>query len=129
MSAPGFSALRDLIVQRYDDTQAPPHAPARLGRSGGRGAAIPGCVLNSRSPTGQTQAVKTPLAYVMRMASNAAVDRIRSEHRHLSGTELDLLVDELVDQNPGPARQAMGRAELEALSSVIDAMPRGGARS
>ena len=73
--------------------------------------------------------MKTPLAYVMRMASNAAVDRIRSEHRHLSGTELDLLVDELVDQNPGPARQAMGRAELEALSSVIDAMPRGGARS
>ena len=68
--------------------------------------------------------MKTPLAYVMRMASNAAVDRIRSEHRHLSGTELDLLVDELVDQNPGPARQAMGRAELEALSSVIDAMPR-----
>ena len=67
--------------------------------------------------------MKTPLAYVMRMASNAAVDRIRSEHRHLSGTELDLLVDELVDQNPGPARQAMGRAELEALSSVIDAMP------
>ena len=53
MSAPGFSALRDLIVQRYDDTQAPPHAPARLGRSGGRGAAIPGCVLNSRSPTGR----------------------------------------------------------------------------
>lgn len=130
MSAPGFSALRDLIVQRYDDLKR--RLTHRLGSADLAGEALHDTWLRleQSQPDGtQTQAVKTPLAYVMRMASNAAVDRIRSEHRHLSGTELDLLVDELVDQNPGPARHAMGRAELEALSSVIDAMPRGGARS
>lgn len=124
MSAPGFSALRDLIVQRYDDLKR--RLTHRLGSADLAGEALHDTWLRleQSQPDGtQAQAVKTPLAYVMRMASNAAVDRIRSEHRHLSGTELDLLVDELVDQSPGPARQAMGRAELEALSGVIDAMP------
>ena len=53
MSAPGFSALRDLIVQRYDDLKR--RLTHRLGSADLAGEALhdTGCVLNSRSPTGR----------------------------------------------------------------------------
>ena len=53
MSAPGFSALRDLIVQRYDDSSAASRTGSARPIWRARRCTIPGCVLNSRSPTGR----------------------------------------------------------------------------
>lgn len=61
-------------------------------------------------------------AYLLRMASNSAVDYWRRESRFLSESEIDGLLD-LNDPALGPADSAEGRSELEALYRILERMP------
>jgi RNA polymerase sigma factor (sigma-70 family) len=116
-----LTALRDVIVHRYDELKR--RLTWQLGSADLAGEALHDTWLRLENSDSHASPVKSPVAYLLRMASNAAVDRMRSERRHLSGEELDSLVGELVDPAPGPAQIAMARADLEKLAGIIDTLP------
>lgn len=66
--------------------------------------------------------VANPDAYLMRMATNAAIDRHRREARHLHEDEIDALL-EVPDELADPERIVAGRREVEALEDVMRGMP------
>lgn len=121
MSESVFGALRDVIVQRYDELKR--RLTWQLGSADLAGEALHDTWLRLESTENDASLVKSPVAYLLRMANNAAVDRMRSERRHLSSEELDSLVVELTDPAPGPAETALARADLEKLAGIIDTLP------
>lgn len=66
--------------------------------------------------------VAKPAAFIMRVATNIAIDRRRSEDRRLSATEIDALID-LPDAAPSPADEAEGRSELAAFTRALADLP------
>ena len=72
-----------------------------------------------------------PRSYILSVAMNAARDRMHDDdHRYLTGTEIDSLLD--VPQAPDPARVAEGRSEPRQLggrtAGAAKAPPRNSAR-
>lgn len=66
--------------------------------------------------------VANPDAYLMRIATNVAIDQHRREQRHLHEEEVDELFekpDELAD----PERILAARRQLEALEDVLRSLP------
>jgi RNA polymerase sigma factor (sigma-70 family) len=68
--------------------------------------------------------IENPGSYVFRMTVNAAMDMHRRQKHSLSGTEVDALLDELVDPAPGPARTVEARLDLALFQTLIDRMPK-----
>jgi RNA polymerase sigma-70 factor (ECF subfamily) len=68
-------------------------------------------------------AVRHPAAYVMRVALNIATDRRRAEARWARRSEPSSALD-LPDAAPGPAREAEGRIDLEAIRRAIETLPK-----
>lgn len=66
--------------------------------------------------------VRSPRAYLLRMAVNLATDRRRSESRLLSTEEVRSLLD-LDDGQPGPEKIVESRAELAVLERVLQELP------
>jgi RNA polymerase sigma factor (sigma-70 family) len=66
----------------------------------------------------ETAPVSNPDAYLMRMATNVAIDQHRRERRHLHEAEIDELF-ELPDELADPERIIAGRNQLEALEAVL----------
>jgi len=112
-------ALRDFLVQRYDDLKR--RLTWQLGSADLAGDALQDAWLRleSRDDSGE---VKNPAAYLLRMAVNIAIDYQRSRSRLLSETEVEVLLEQ-PDPMPGPAETAEARSELNALLEVIRTMP------
>lgn len=66
--------------------------------------------------------VRSPRAFLMRMAANIAVDIQRRQGRALALDEVDALM-ELSDPAPGPEQIVEDRSELEALSRIMARLP------
>ncbi len=66
--------------------------------------------------------VKSPEAYVYRVACNVAMDRVRVNHpsRYTQDAELE----QLVDPAPGPDRLAELRSDLAAVERAMQRLPR-----
>jgi RNA polymerase sigma factor (sigma-70 family) len=69
-----------------------------------------------------TGPVRSPSAYLLRMAVHIAVDIQRRQGRSLSLDDVDALM-ELSDPAPGPAQTAEDRSELEALRKIMERLP------
>lgn len=69
------------------------------------------------------RSMEQPGAYLMRVATNIAVDIQRRQRRFLSGDDVDELLNEMADPAPGPAQAAEARSELDALTEIMDRMP------
>lgn len=67
--------------------------------------------------------MEQPGAYLMRVATNIAVDIQRRQRRILSGDDVDELLNEMADPAPGPAQTAEARSDLDALMKIMDHMP------
>lgn len=67
--------------------------------------------------------MEQPGAYLMRVATNIAVDIQRRQRRSLSGDDIDALLEEMADPAPGPERVTEVRSDLEALTAIMDRMP------
>lgn len=67
-------------------------------------------------------AVKSPRAYLLRIALRLAAERRRSEQRG-APTDAELLFD-VVDDAPDPARIVEARSEIERLKIALTDMPR-----
>jgi RNA polymerase sigma factor (sigma-70 family) len=111
-------ALRDFLVQRYDDLKL------RLTRHFGS-AEMAGDALHDvwlRLESRDVSGVQDIGAYLMRMAINIAIDRQRSNGLLLNAEELDALV-ELPDPTPGPAQLTEARSELAVLVAAMEKLP------
>ena len=104
MSQSSFVALRDFMTRRYDDLKR--RLTLQLGNVDLAGDALQDTWLRLESAPEQTGPVHYPLSYLMRMATNAALDRLRADGRFLAGEEIELMLETLADPSPGPAQVA-----------------------
>ena len=69
------------------------------------------------------QPERNPMAYLFRMAINAAADQRVAQSRILTGLEIDALMDEVIDEQD-PATVALGQADIAALAEALQELPR-----
>lgn len=121
MSESTLKGLRDFLTQRYDDLKR--RLTLQLGNADMAGEALQETWVRLESSKDSAETVQYPLSYLMRMATNAALDRIRAERRFLNNEEVDQVFDALSDPTPGPAQTAEARSEMQKLAAVIEEMP------
>ena len=93
--------LRDLLTQRYEDLKR--KLTWRLGSSELASDALHDTWVHLDDRADRQSEVKSPGAYLMRIAMNMAFDRVQRERRYMSDDEIDALMTEFVDPAPGPA--------------------------
>ena len=115
----GNAALRGVLLDGYDDFVR--KLTVRTRCSERARDALQDAFL--RIETGPDIAeVAKPAAYVMRIATNIAIDRRRSERRRLSADEVDALLD-IPDDAPTPADEVASRSDLAAFSRALAELP------
>lgn len=115
------SGLRDLLAQRYDDLKR--RLTWRLGSAELASDALHDTWVHLEDRNDANGPVASPAAYLMRMATNLALDRLQRDRRFMSAEELDTLMLDIADPAPGPAQTVAARSEVQALVDVIDKMP------
>lgn len=121
MTTPGLSALRQQLTQRYEDLKR--RLTWRLGSSDLASEALHDTWVHLEQRNEQSGPVSNPAAYLMRMATNLALDRIQRDGRYMNGEEVNALLDELADPAAEPSRVVAARSDVEALAEVIESMP------
>lgn len=114
-------SLRELLADRYEDLKR--RLTWRLGSAELASDALHDTWVHLEDRNDANGPVASPAAYLMRMATNLALDRMQRDRRFMSAEELDTLMLEIADPAPGPAQTAAARDEMEALASLIDKMP------
>lgn len=122
MSDSSLSALRELLTQRYDDFKR--RLTWRLGSIELASDALHDTWVHLENRNAENGPVKNPAAYLMRIATNLAFDRLQRDKRYMSADELETLMTEIADPAPGPAQVIGARDEIEILAKIIDGMPR-----
>jgi len=119
MNESSLDALRDILVARYDDLRK--RLTRRLGSAELAGEALQDTWLRLDQASALTP-VRSPVAYLFRMAFNIAIDRRRAHNRRLISTEIEELLD-VADEAPDPARILEARREITALSQIMAELP------
>jgi RNA polymerase sigma-70 factor (ECF subfamily) len=120
MTEPGLVALRQLLIDSYDDLKA------RLTRRLGSTELAHDALQDTWLRLARLEAIGTvhnPGHYLLRTVLNVVQDRKRSEKRHLSAVEIDALLNSLTDEKPGPAEVTEARSELKALAAILAELP------
>lgn len=115
------ASLREQLTHRYDDLKR--RLTWRLGSAELASDALHDTWVHLEDRSEDNGPVKSPAAYLMRMATNLALDRLQRDRRYMSADELDTLMGEIADPAPGPARTVAARDEVEMLARLIDTMP------
>jgi RNA polymerase sigma factor (sigma-70 family) len=119
MSETTLGALRQLLVDRYDEIKA--KLAQRIGSTDLAGDALQDTWV--RLTLAETLGpVRSPENYLFRTVFNVARERRRSERRLLSAVEIQKLLF-LVDESPDPERVAEARSEMEALEKIVAELP------
>jgi len=113
------SLLVDVLVTRYDDFKR--RLTARLGSAELASEALQDTFLRLRSAT-ILERVQSPRAYLLRTALNIAINRIQSEKRRMTASEVDAMV-EIPDDMPDPTRVVEARSDIEALKHALAELP------
>lgn len=121
MSENGFLLLREAMERSYGELKR--RLTLQLGSADLADDALHETWLRLSRGKGSGAPVQFPLSYLLRMATNAAVDRLRAESRFLSGAEVDTLFENLAEPTPGPEVAVEERDELRILASLLHAMP------
>lgn len=119
MSEASWSGLRMLLVDRYDDFK---HRLARrLGSVDLAAETLQETWLRLGRP-GDPGILKSPDAYLFRIALNVAADRRDADRRRLTLSEIEALRHQ-DDDELDPARIAESRAEIVALTKALNELP------
>jgi RNA polymerase sigma factor (sigma-70 family) len=115
MAETTLTELRQLFVARYEELRS--KLSQKLGSIELASDALQETWLrlSSGKPSGE---VHSPGNYLFRAALNAALDKRRSEKRHLNSVEIDRLI-ELPDETPDPVRIVEGRAAIRRLEEIL----------
>ncbi|MDC8759661.1 RNA polymerase sigma factor [Janthinobacterium fluminis] len=113
-------ALLDYLTRRYGELKL---RLARVLRNADlAGDALQDTWLRLHSQPEEGLVVRSPRAYLIRMAANAAVDIRRRHGQSLAHEEISELLD-LADPAPGPAQVAGARSDLGQLVRLLERLP------
>jgi RNA polymerase sigma factor (sigma-70 family) len=118
MSDAGVSTLRQFLVERYDDLRS--RLTRRLGSEDAANDVLHDIYLRLHRADA-TLSVRSPTAYLVRMALNLITDQRRSDSRRGSRVDIDTVLN-LVDETPGPDRIIEGQAGFLALRRALAAL-------
>ena len=121
MSDSSFKNMRELMTRSYGELKR--RLTLQLGNADLAGDALQDTWVRLETHQDAPEQVQHPLSYLMRMATNSALDKLRSDKRFLSGEEVELLFDNLCDPAPGPARTIEARSESARLLDIMQEMP------
>lgn len=114
-----ISVLRDLLHAEYVDLDR--RLTRRLGSPDLAAEALNETYLRLEGMS-QIGPVRSPRAYLFRIALNIASDRRRAEKRHLTADQVDRLLD-VPDDRPDAARVVEDRSEISLLRRAIAELP------
>jgi RNA polymerase sigma factor (sigma-70 family) len=120
MSSAGLGRLRKLLTDRYDQLKT--QVARRLGSSSDMAGDALHDAYVRLAGRDDFDEVQHPQTYLVNTAVNGAIDRIRSDARRASDTEIDELF-ELPCDDPGPDRLIDGQARMARMLQVLDALP------
>jgi RNA polymerase sigma factor (sigma-70 family) len=66
--------------------------------------------------------VHNPRSYLLTMALNIASNSARSEAKHLSAADIEMLID-IPDDAPSPEQEVQARSELAAVEKALQGLP------
>lgn len=121
MSDSAIVVLREFLVGRYEELRH--KLTLHLGSADMASDALQETWLRLENGKEPIEPVQYPLSYLMRMAINTALDRIRSERRYLGGDEVDQILLGFSDPTPDPATTVGARMEAQRLADVMEEMP------
>jgi RNA polymerase sigma-70 factor (ECF subfamily) len=112
-------ALLNVLVARYADLKR--RLTRRLGSAELAAEALQDTFLRLKC-AGEVGDVRSPHAYLFRVAVSVAANRRVVESRSLTVSETEALLN-FVDDTPGPARVIEGRSDFEALKRAVGELP------
>jgi len=121
MSDSAFQSLRELMTRSYGELKR--KLTLQLGSADLAGDALQDTWVRLETHQEAPEQIQHPLSYLMRMATNSALDKIRSERRFLNGEEVEQIFANLCDPAPGPDRTIEARSESERLMEIMAGMP------
>ena len=119
MTIDSISSLRTLLLAEYVDFDR--RLTRRLGSPDLASEALNETYLRLERMRELGQ-VRSPKAYLFRIALNIAADRRRAEKRRLTSGEVDALLD-IPDDRPDAARVIEDRSEINLLKRAIAELP------
>jgi RNA polymerase sigma-70 factor (ECF subfamily) len=119
MTETSWVALRDLLVDRYDELR---DRLARRLRSADLASDILQETWLRLARGGSAGVLRSPEAYLFRMALNVAANERDSQKRRLDYSEVDPLM-KLDKDEIDPERVAAARSEISALAQALDELP------
>lgn len=119
MTDSSLLGLRQLLLARYDEIKA--KLALRLGSSDLAGDAVQDAWLRLQHIESLGR-ISSPVNYLFRIALNIARDRLTSERRHLTGPDIEQVLD-VADEAPNPAAIAEARSELELVERLLMELP------
>ncbi|KQT03018.1 MULTISPECIES: RNA polymerase sigma factor [unclassified Bradyrhizobium] len=119
MTIDSISSLRTLLLAEYVDFDR--RLTRRLGSPDLASEALNETYLRLEGMRELGQ-VRSPKAYLFRIALNIAADRRRAEKRRLTSVEVDALLD-IPDDQPDAARVIEDRSEVNRLKHAIAELP------
>ena len=108
--------LRDHLVARYDEIKR--QLTLRLGSADLAGDVLQETYLHLDRPA-KIGVVRSPVSYLLAVATNIARMKFRRERGWISLEEVDAAVG-LADEAPDPAHSAEAKLEMEALQRAFD---------
>lgn len=119
MSETSWAALRDLLVDRYDELRT--RLAKRL-----RSTDLANETLQETwvrlARAGSAGTLRSPEAYLFRVALNVAADARDSQERRLNYSEVEPLMA-LNEDELDPERFAEAKSEISALAQALDELP------
>lgn len=119
MTIDSISSLRTLLLAEYVDFDR--RLTRRLGSPDLASEALNETYLRLEGMR-ELGEVRSPKAYLFRIALNIAADRRRAEKRRLTSDEVDALLD-IPDDRPDAARVIEDRSEINLLKHAIAELP------
>jgi RNA polymerase sigma-70 factor, ECF subfamily len=116
----GLAALRRVFSERYRMLRVT--VARRLGGAGDIADDALHEAYVRLSDKGGLKDVRHPVSYLVNTVVHVAIDRLRSEARTLSETEVESFL-EVPDEAPGPAQSAAGRLRLSRLQALMQQLP------
>jgi RNA polymerase sigma factor (sigma-70 family) len=119
MTQPGWAALQQRLLLRYDDLKR--RLTRHLGSPELAGDALHDTWLRLQRG-GELDPVRSPDTYLLRIAINMGRDNRRAENRLVSTTDAKALLG-IADEAPDAERDAEARSELRLLTAVMAELP------
>lgn len=119
MTAAPRDRLIALLVSEFADLRR--RLTGRLGSLDAANEALQDTYVRLRR-TEDLGEVRNPRSYLLSMANNIAINRFRSEARHLTSADVQELID-LPEDTPDPEQIAIARSDLAAVECALQGLP------